>query len=254
MVIKKNQDLKKYYSKKWKEGGYDHPKFIGGIDIRKIYDRERKNRTLNYLDPNKEEIILDAGCGNGKFTLKLSKRCKKIYGIDITRKSFESSNKKAFKNVVFKEMNLESIHFKKDYFDKIVCIETLEHTIHPKKVLKELFRVLKSGGLLIITYPLYNQTVIRKIERKLKIRQNKRDSEHLNEWEFNTLINELRQVGFSIKRYEGIAFDFGKIIGGLFKKHSKIAKKGVDIGLYITKYPKNSFWVVICAVKRNKFK
>ena len=42
---------------------------------------------LRDVEISKEEIILDIGCGNGLQTILIGKKCKKIYGIDISQKS-----------------------------------------------------------------------------------------------------------------------------------------------------------------------
>ncbi len=40
-----------------------------------------------------------------------------------------------------------------DYFDLIVCTEVLEHVLNPFKAVKEIYRILKKGGLTFVTTP-----------------------------------------------------------------------------------------------------
>ncbi|OIO40566.1 hypothetical protein AUJ61_01595 [Candidatus Pacearchaeota archaeon CG1_02_30_18] len=105
------------------------------------------------MNPKKEEIILDAGCGNGKISIKVSKKCRKVYGVDISKNAFKKVIKINPKKIEFIQTELEKLPFENNFFDKILCIETLEHVINPERVLKEFYRVLKSSGTLIITYP-----------------------------------------------------------------------------------------------------
>jgi len=42
---------------------------------------------------------------------------------------------------------------KSNHFDIVVCTEVLEHTIHPFKAVDEIYRILKTGGVAIITTP-----------------------------------------------------------------------------------------------------
>lgn len=51
--------------------------------------------------------------------------------------------------------NLEKISVKSDTYDLIFCTQTLEHVAEPKSVLSELYRILKPGGHLWLTAPLF---------------------------------------------------------------------------------------------------
>lgn len=48
---------------------------------------------------------------------------------------------------------LHEIPVRDNYFDAILCIAVLEHVINPVEVVKELTRVLKPGGLLVVSVP-----------------------------------------------------------------------------------------------------
>lgn len=49
--------------------------------------------------------------------------------------------------------NLHELPFPDASFDRLICIQVLEHIRHPPAVLAEFFRVLKPGGLLVLTAP-----------------------------------------------------------------------------------------------------
>lgn len=51
------------------------------------------------------------------------------------------------------DLNKERIPVKDNTFDILVCLETLEHTLYPKKILKELKRVTKKDGLFMLSLP-----------------------------------------------------------------------------------------------------
>ncbi|WP_456419547.1 class I SAM-dependent methyltransferase [Methanocaldococcus infernus] len=90
-----------------------------------------------------EGFILDAGCGFGTF-YEITKNYETIY-LDICLEQL-----KRFpidKNKVCAD--IENLPFKDESFDTILCINVLEHTNH-EKALKELFRVLKRGGRLVV--------------------------------------------------------------------------------------------------------
>ena len=54
---------------------------------------------------------------------------------------------------VDKVMNAHKLDFKKEVFDCVVCAETLEHDDAPWETAKEIYRVLKNKGVLLLTVP-----------------------------------------------------------------------------------------------------
>jgi len=102
-----------------------------------------------YKDVKKREgIVLDCGCGFGSYysltkdlnTLYLDlsynqlKRFGKIYGLRSNRICGDILN----------------LPFKDNIFDLILCINVLEHVMDIDKALRELHRVLKEGGVLLV--------------------------------------------------------------------------------------------------------
>jgi SAM-dependent methyltransferase len=74
--------------------------------------------------------------------------------VDIDRLSIDNATLKYKKtNLSFTQGSAEKIPFDTGTFDVVVSFETLEHTTDHESVLKELKRVLKPGGLLLISTP-----------------------------------------------------------------------------------------------------
>lgn len=244
LKFKNNKELEKYYEKKWGEKGYKKGYALQGINISKIYHKERSNSAYKFLKPKKEEVILDAGCGEGKLSLKIAKKCGKIYAVDISSNAFKKTKEKSPKNLIFKKMNIENLKFKEDYFDKIVCVETLEHVLNPKKVLKEFSRVLKRKGTLVITYPILNKNIMAKVGIATKTSKYFPVSEHLNEWGYKEIIKNVNKKNFIFIKAEGIVFNLGKL--GSIKKISKyFTKKITNLQLSIKRFPRNSLFITL---------
>ncbi len=51
------------------------------------------------------------------------------------------------------DLNNQKIPVKDNTFDILVCLETLEHTLYPKRVLSELKRVTKKDGIFVLSMP-----------------------------------------------------------------------------------------------------
>lgn len=100
----------------------------------------------------KERVkILDAGCGTGGLMKKLSK-IGKVVGFDY---SFEAVKLGRKREVVVKLASILKIPFKNNAFGAVTCIDVLYHraVANDVAVLKEVKRVLKTGGILILRVP-----------------------------------------------------------------------------------------------------
>lgn len=109
------------------------------------YPKYRKSFVSNKDILNK--IILDIGCGCGWFELyAIKKKCKKIFGIDVTEKDLKSARDNiSDKRVSFKVDNAINLSFEDNLFDTVVSWDVIEHI--PKNSEKLMFgevgRVLK---------------------------------------------------------------------------------------------------------------
>ena len=98
--------------------------------------------------------ILDVGCGTGKLAYKLA-QClpkTKIDGLDLSTKMLQKAiAKNPLKNLRFKEGNVEKLYmYWNDIFDVVTCCHSFHHYINKSKALKEMRRVLKPGGIVMI--------------------------------------------------------------------------------------------------------
>lgn len=129
------------------------------IDPKQFYDKswqqteerfeKRYPIILEMVGTNKK--VLDIGCGKGLLSSLIQKQNNNVIGIDISDKALKETERKGIK---VKKVNLEDgLPFSNDGFDCVVCSEVIEHLFDPLKLLKEIRRVLKNDGLVIITIP-----------------------------------------------------------------------------------------------------
>lgn len=94
-------------------------------------------------------VLVDCGCGNGDFLRYIQKRIWKGYGIDTVTGDLSPSS-----NYLFLEGDLDqTIPLEDNAVDIVTALAFLEHLNHPEVFVKEVFRVLKSGGSCILTTP-----------------------------------------------------------------------------------------------------
>lgn len=113
--------------------------------------RLRARQILFFLNPLKNDILLDAGCGIGYFSILLKHRTSCAIGIDIDFASLQTAQ--SSKGGKFLCADLRKLPFKDNTFNKILASEILEHLSKEEGALKELRRVCIPGCELIFTAP-----------------------------------------------------------------------------------------------------
>jgi len=102
--------------------------------------------------------VLDVGTGTGVVALQAAQMVGeqgKVDGIDLSDGMLETSRQKAVRlnleaKVKFSRMDAEALEFDEQTFDKVVSLFALLHFPNPTVALKEIFRVLRSGGKLVL--------------------------------------------------------------------------------------------------------
>ncbi|MGC9065963.1 MAG: class I SAM-dependent methyltransferase [Candidatus Ratteibacteria bacterium] len=133
----------------------------GNFDsVAEIYDSVFKNfirdhyieKRIQYIKKNfgNRKKILDAGCGTGLLGMHLLQAGFDVYGIDISYEMLKIAEKRLPGRTAC--ACLKDIPFPAESFDGVICIATSHHLTHIefKHAMKEMVRVLKVGGRLLI--------------------------------------------------------------------------------------------------------
>lgn len=106
------------------------------------------------------DSILDVGCGTGAILSIVINEYKdaKAYGIDFSEKMIEKASELLGRKVQLTVGDSDNLPWKDHVFDLIVCNSSFHHYPEPIKVLKEMRRVLKSNGRIIIADPWWSDT------------------------------------------------------------------------------------------------
>lgn len=100
--------------------------------------------------------VLDiaTGIGYGASILATEGKAKDVFGVDVSQEAIETAKQKyARSNVHFRTVSGDGLPFDNDFFDTVVSFETVEHTADPGSFLRELKRVMKKEGTLLISTP-----------------------------------------------------------------------------------------------------
>ena len=135
---------------------YENTRTAVGVDI-------IRNHLENGELPINKQLLVDAGCGTGLYSAALVNHVRKIEAIDlnagmlkIAKEKMNSEEKKGLIN--FYISSIDSLPLDNDSVDAVMINQVLHHLpdnstggwAHHEKVFREFWRVLKSGGMLII--------------------------------------------------------------------------------------------------------
>ena len=98
--------------------------------------------------------LLDIGCWNGYLLERIREAglYQELYGVDIVPEGIETVRAKGFQAQVV-DLNRDPLPFPDEYFDGVTLLAVLEHIFDPYAVIREVHRVLRPGGELVIDVP-----------------------------------------------------------------------------------------------------
>ena len=125
------------------------------LDDRHWWYRGRRriiHAELDRLPVSAGARVLDAGCGSGR-TLEELDRYGEVFGIELDPGAAEMARGRGRGEVEIGR--LEEMPWEGGFFDLITCLDVIEHTPDDRATLRELRRVCKPGGFLLVTVPAY---------------------------------------------------------------------------------------------------
>ncbi len=116
------------------------------------YERSSKRMMRTLVPAAAPMRILDVGCGTGLNASFLSKSGHTVTGVDISGVAVEQFRKNGFEGFVC-DIETQSLPAPDGSYDLIYASEVIEHCADTSSFLRELFRLLKPGGTLLISTP-----------------------------------------------------------------------------------------------------
>ena len=168
---------------------------------------------LSYMEKNPGGIVLDIPSGQGAFSKDLEKIGFTVFLGDLEANNILYQNRRAIQI----DLN-NSLPFKSNSFDYVICIEGVEHIENPHHLVRECSRLLKSNGCLIITTP--NVMTIKSrlrfffcsyldyfryfgpIKGESRFVLEEYDHQHINPVFYGEMKHILTKYGFSVERIE----------------------------------------------------
>lgn len=188
--------------------------------------KRKAKAILTELDLKITDKILEVGCGDGYY-LSIINQLGKFFNVGLEYDSIALLNaERNFNNLGIKYKRLERWHnnlekgayliqgdvnkmpFENNFFDKVIMSEVAEHLPNDLKGLKEVYRCMKKGGILILTVPNSNYPFLWDpinwiLERIFKIHIQSGFfagiwNQHIRLYSKDQIINVLKKAGFMI--------------------------------------------------------
>ncbi len=152
--------------------------------------------------PLASDLVLDVCCGPGALTLALAPRVLFARGIDLTEAMLREARKaeleQGIRNVAFERGEAEALPYPNGAFDLVTCRYSFHHMTKPALALKEMARVSKPAGRLVII-----DSLAPEIDSKFELHnqiERLRDPSHTASMRLTTFLAMLEAEGLEVIR------------------------------------------------------
>jgi 2-polyprenyl-3-methyl-5-hydroxy-6-metoxy-1,4-benzoquinol methylase len=122
-------------------------KYATGAEIA----RSSKEFTLGLISSDVERRVLDVGCGTGMNSERIARSGHSVVGVDLSEEAIAKYRARGFEG---QSCDIEEhLPFGDGEFDTAFCSEVIEHLVNPEVALREIRRVLRPGGELVLSTP-----------------------------------------------------------------------------------------------------
>jgi len=186
--------------------------------------------TLDEVAPSRGELVLDVGCGRAIDGARLSEKGAQVVGLEPSRVMIARAKEHLGRNnarVALAQGIGENLPLKTHSFDKVMCKGALDHFFSPSQTMKEIARVLKPDGEMIISIANFNSLGFRLGKRLYPLTKFLAPSlakerqpwelprNHKCKFDYPFLSTLVKQY-FEVRKAKGISLFFGLPLWGSF--------------------------------------
>lgn len=144
------------------------------------------------------ERVLDMGCGAGHTAIAAARKAREVIGLDLTPEMVERATRLAAErgvaNVTFQVGNVMGLPFDDASFDVVTSRVSAHHYLDPTKALAEAARVLKPGGLFLLSDTISPEDP--NFDTFLNVIEFLRDPSHVRDWRGSEWMRMFAAAGF----------------------------------------------------------
>ena len=199
-----------------------------------------ENKVADYLkELSIDKVVLDAGCGTGKFLPIIENVASKYIGIDLSNEQLIKAKDKSSGNSLFINSSLEKIELDNNSVDLIIStwvLGTITDIEERNRCLDELKRILKPNGKIILVENDENSEF-----EEIRNRTSDSRTRDYNNWILSNgfIIDKRLETYFNFKSIDEAKKCFEVIYGKTIS--DKINNKKIEHKIIIFKYKKNDY-------------
>ena len=161
-------------------------------------------RFVDAVEAGRDATILDVACGPGIVSVGIAAKARAVVAFDLTPEMLQQARDRCSKagltNVTFQQGSATDLPFPDSSFDGVVTRLSVHHFDAPRRVLDEMFRVLKPGGICVLA-DVVSSADARESELHNAI-EVLRDPSHVRMLPVGELTAMLTDVGFTIEKQD----------------------------------------------------
>ena len=207
--MKRQSTWKEFWEATFASYASDYEADRGTVKRSEALDLLAREELLEFIDPQSEEVVFDAGCGTGANIALIHDRVRHIIAVDFAelavRRAQERLSAKGIKNFVISQGDIIHTDLSDGCTDKVLCLSVFQYLSDDQvsACLRSFKRVLRKGGTLIIhvknlTSPYLGTLYAAKRLQRLIGRSGALD-EHFRT--FGWYVRELELAGFEIEEF-----------------------------------------------------
>lgn len=120
-----------------------------------FYTNSMRTRIIKAANIHKHSLVLDVGCGTGYTTEGILREVKNgnVIGIDLTPEQLKRATVKLGNYVMFVRGDADNLPFQADKFDAVISAGAIEYFPNAARTIKEMTRVVKKKGKVVVAGP-----------------------------------------------------------------------------------------------------
>jgi SAM-dependent methyltransferase len=118
--------------------------------------KDKFKQIFLHVPLNASDVVLDVGCANGVFSYLIQDRVGELHALEPNAEYLDQA-RNLVEHAHFYHQTAVPLPFRDTFFDKALLLDVLYYT-DEQATIAELFRVLKPGGMLIVSLPFLHPT------------------------------------------------------------------------------------------------
>ena len=130
----------------------------------RLVESRRVASIFDLLAPQAGHRVLEVGCGAGHLLARLP--AGRAVGLDLAESLLARTARRLGPHAVLAQGDAGALPFATGAFDRVYCSEVLEHIVDPAAAVREIGRVVRPGGVVVLSVP--NEQLINRVKATLR--------------------------------------------------------------------------------------